>query len=114
MDKRILVAKKQDVQPDQFLVVSVEEREIAICQIAGCYYAFLDVCSHQQFPLSEGDIIDGQIICLAHGSIFDPQTGLPLTLPATEPLIKYEVIEEGEDLFIEGLSGPTTPMDISS
>ncbi len=48
-----------------------------------------DVCSHQQYSLSEGWVEDNQIECNLHGSAFDLDTGAPQSLPAVKPIPVY-------------------------
>jgi 3-phenylpropionate/trans-cinnamate dioxygenase ferredoxin subunit len=41
------------------------------------------------------------IECWAHGAKFSLDTGVPLSLPAYEPVGTYEVIVENGEVFIE-------------
>jgi 3-phenylpropionate/trans-cinnamate dioxygenase ferredoxin subunit len=55
-------------------------------------YAIGDRCSHADFPMSEGDMVDDHVIeCPLHGAQFDVRTGGALELPATEPIPTYHV-----------------------
>jgi 3-phenylpropionate/trans-cinnamate dioxygenase ferredoxin subunit len=63
---------------------------------AGQVYAIHDMCSHANVPLSEGEVVDGEIECWLHGSTFVLATGKPSCLPAVEPVPVYPVkIEDG-------------------
>jgi len=48
-----------------------------------------DVCSHQQWSLSEGWVEDTTIECSLHGSAFDLDSGAPQSLPAVKPIPVY-------------------------
>jgi nitrite reductase/ring-hydroxylating ferredoxin subunit len=56
----------------------------------------LDVCSHADVALSEGEVDDCSIECWLHGSRFDLRTGEALSLPATAPVPVFDVLVEGE------------------
>jgi 3-phenylpropionate/trans-cinnamate dioxygenase ferredoxin component len=73
---------------------------LAIVRSDGEIYAIFDVCSHQDVPLSEGDVEDGAIECWLHGSRFDLATGRPIGLPATKPVPVYPVKIDGDDVLV--------------
>ncbi|MGD2136316.1 MAG: non-heme iron oxygenase ferredoxin subunit [Gemmatimonadales bacterium] len=60
-------------------------------------YAFEDRCTHADFPLSDGDLVDECVIeCALHGAQFDIRNGEVLEQPATERLNLLEVeVEDG-------------------
>jgi 3-phenylpropionate/trans-cinnamate dioxygenase ferredoxin subunit len=63
----------------------------------GQFRAVYDECSHQEVPLSEGEVDGCTVECWLHGSRFDLRTGEPIGLPATEPVPVYPVeIHDGE------------------
>jgi len=47
------------------------------------------------------DVDFGTIECPKHGSTFDLNTGKPITLPATQPVERFDVKVEGDDVLIE-------------
>ena len=64
-------------------------------------FALEDRCSHEDFPLSEGEIVDGALECILHGARFDLRTGRALSLPAVRPVKTYRAeIREG-DIYVE-------------
>lgn len=83
--------------PGQALSIEVGDLPIAIFNIHGELYAIGDICTHEEFPLSEGDIVDEYTVeCALHGSLFDIRTGDALSLPATGNAGSYRVwIEDG-------------------
>jgi len=72
--------------------VEVGEHCLAVVRIGDDVYAIGDRCSHQDFSLSEGEVLcdDKQIECWKHGSAFSLETGEPESLPATKPVPVYE------------------------
>jgi 3-phenylpropionate/trans-cinnamate dioxygenase ferredoxin subunit len=67
----------------------------------GNFYALSDICSHEDFSLSEGELWGLEIECPQHGSRFDLQTGKPLALPTTQPVATYPVTVEGGDVYVD-------------
>lgn len=71
--------------------------QICLVRVGETVYALEDRCSHADFPLSDGDIVDDCVIeCALHGAQFDIRTGEVLESPATETLNLLEVkVEDG-------------------
>ena len=84
-------------QPGQALSIVVGDTPIAIFNIHGEFYAIGDICTHEEYPLSEGDMVEEYTVeCALHGATFDIRTGDALTLPATGNAGSYRVwVEEG-------------------
>lgn len=59
--------------------------------------AFNVRCTHNGVP---SDLVSNQLKCPAHGSIFDPETGMVVRGPAAEPLKSYRTIEENGEIRI--------------
>ena len=64
------------------------------------FHATYDECSHEQIPLSEGEVDDCTLECWLHGSRFDVRTGEPTGLPATEPVPVYPVEIHDGDVYV--------------
>jgi 3-phenylpropionate/trans-cinnamate dioxygenase ferredoxin subunit len=67
----------------------------------GNFYALNDVCTHEEFSLSEGELWGMDVECPQHGSRFNLVTGKVTGLPAVIPATTYPVSVEGEDIFVE-------------
>ncbi|MFW6201700.1 MAG: Rieske (2Fe-2S) protein, partial [Gemmatimonadota bacterium] len=59
-----------------------------------------DNCSHQDFPLSAGELEGEQVVCGWHGARFDCASGRALALPAIKPIQTYEVKVEGGEVWV--------------
>lgn len=83
--------------------VTVADTDVVLVKIKDEIHCIRDLCSHGQVPLSEGDVdvFDRTIECYLHGSTFDLRTGVPLCLPATEPVAIYPTKIEGETVLVE-------------
>jgi 3-phenylpropionate/trans-cinnamate dioxygenase ferredoxin subunit len=89
-----------DVPEDGALGVEVQGTPVAIIRVDGEIFALRDVCSHEEVPLSEGDIYDHTVECWLHGSCFDLRTGKPTGPPATKPVPTYPVKTDGDDVYV--------------
>ena len=85
----------------QAKVVEVQGKRIALCNVNGAIYAIDDLCTHDNGPLGEGEIFNGQIECPRHGARFDVRTGKVVCLPAVIPVRTYEVKIEGDEIRIK-------------
>lgn len=101
MNKLIRVADKKDLSPGQILKIEAGDEIILVCQNSGRYQAVSGICPHQYWPLDEGYVIGSRIVCPLHGSEFDLDTGRCLRLPASSPLKTYQVVEMGDELYVE-------------
>ena len=81
----------------------VGAHRIALVRIEDDFYAIGDTCSHEDYSLSEGEVlVDAcEIECWKHGSMFDLMTGEPRSLPATKPVPVYTVHLDGGDVLVE-------------
>ncbi|HUZ26314.1 MAG TPA: non-heme iron oxygenase ferredoxin subunit [Streptosporangiaceae bacterium] len=87
--------------PDEGAIgVQIGDVPVAIIRAGGDVYAMRDVCSHEEVPLSEGEVYDHTVECWLHGSCFDLRTGKPTGPPATQPVVTYPVKIDGDDVYV--------------
>ncbi len=103
MPQVIEVCAVEQLQPGAMRLVEWEDLEIGVFNCAGTVFAIEDRCSHDNGTLVEGELDQENctIECPRHGSLFDLQTGKPLTLPAYVPVDTFEVIIENETIKLE-------------
>jgi 3-phenylpropionate/trans-cinnamate dioxygenase ferredoxin subunit len=89
-----------EVPQEGALGVEVAAVPVAIVRAEGEVYAIRDVCSHEEVPLSEGEVYDHTVECWLHGSCFDLRTGKPTGPPATQAVPVYQVKIDGDDVFV--------------
>lgn len=92
------VASLDDVKVGEALQVTCGGEPMCVVRVANDTVKVVhDVCSHQQWSLSDGGWVeDDTIECSLHGSAFDLDTGLPTCLPAVTPVPTYAVrVEDG-------------------
>ncbi len=93
--------------PDEGVVgVELNGTPVAVVRTGDEIFALLDVCSHEEVALSEGEIYDHTIECWLHGSCFDVRTGEPTGPPATKPVATFPVKIEGDDVYVSLGAGP--------
>ena len=100
----VKVARAGEIPEGEARGFTVDGREIAVANLGGGQFrAVDDICSHAHAHLHEGEVdADFETIeCPKHGSTFDLETGKPRTLPATMPVVPYNVKVEGDDILIE-------------
>jgi 3-phenylpropionate/trans-cinnamate dioxygenase ferredoxin subunit len=74
------------------------DEQICVIRIGAEVYAVSNMCSHADFPLSDGELVDDFVLeCGLHGAQFDVRDGSAVELPATEPIGCYHVkVVDGE------------------
>ena len=85
--------------------VKVDGVAVAVVRIDDEIFAIADKCSHADVSLSDGVVWceTKQLECIKHGSAFSLVTGVPNTLPATQPVPVYEAsVVNGEVMISVG------------
>ena len=100
MSEFIRACALSEVPEEGAVGVEVAAVPVAIVRADGEIYAIRDVCSHEEVPLSEGEVYDHTVECWLHGSCFDLRTGKPTGPPATKPVTTYPVKTEGDDVYV--------------
>jgi len=79
----------------------IETGAIALVHCESGFRALVDVCSHEDYPLSEGEVLaeECEIECLRHGSTFSWLDGSPQSLPATQPVKVIPIEVVGDEVF---------------
>jgi nitrite reductase/ring-hydroxylating ferredoxin subunit len=102
---RTKVCTTKDIADDSMMSFDIEGEPVLLARVNGQYYAIADTCSHAMAYLSEGELLDGcRVQCPDHSAVFDLKTGEALALPAAAPVEVYEVVVEGDDIYIESKS----------
>ena len=82
------VCALSEIDPGTARRFVVGDRKVAVVRIGDDVYAIGDTCSHGEVSLSDGEVWcdEKQLECPRHGSAFSLVTGVPNTLPATQPV----------------------------
>ena len=96
------MASVNQVPPESLQRVEVEGVPICLAHAEdGNFYAIGDVCTHEEFSLSDGELWDMSVECPQHGSRFDLRDGHVTGLPAVIPAQTYPVTVEGDDVYVD-------------
>jgi 3-phenylpropionate/trans-cinnamate dioxygenase ferredoxin component len=93
----VAVGHEGDVAEGRPLRVVVNGTPIAIFETHGELYAIGDTCTHEEFSLSDGELVDEYTVeCPLHGAQYDIRTGRALCLPGIGSAGSYSVwLEDG-------------------
>ncbi len=95
----VCVAKRADVAPGRGKLVNAGERELALFNVDGKYYALDNECAHLGGPLSEGFLRDCRVTCPWHNWEYDVTTGKEV-LHGKKSVRAYPTHVEGEDVYV--------------
>jgi nitrite reductase/ring-hydroxylating ferredoxin subunit len=96
----LTLGKLSDFPQGRMRSFNVGGQEIAVAHISGGFYAFGHFCTHRQEYLTDGFLINGQVVCAYHDATFDLTTGAALYGPAFDPLPVFSVRVLGDDLQV--------------
>lgn len=95
------VATTDELQSGERIVVEIGHHVIGVFNVDGQYYAIRDVCTHDDGPLADGELIGCEIECPRHGARFDLRDGSVTAPPAVRPVPIYPVRVEGDEIQVE-------------
>ena len=86
-----VVCKFDELESGTAKRFDVDGTPVAVVRIDGEVFAIGDICSHANVSLSDGEVWceTKQLECPRHSSAFSLVTGIPETLPATQPVPVY-------------------------
>ena len=101
-----VVARFDDLVPGTATKVDIDGVAVAVVRIGDDVYAIGDMCSHANVSLSDGEVWcdEKQLECPRHSSAFSLETGVPATLPATQPVPVFSVSVVNGDVVVEARS----------
>lgn len=99
----VRVASLADLPDRGLSAVEAEGQKIVLVTTGGGdVYALKDRCSHADYPLSDGELLDGdRVECQYHGAKFDASTGKAVALPAIRPVKSYDVKVEDDTVLVD-------------
>ena len=101
MERRVQVARVDELEPGSMMMVEVDGKPVLLANVDGEFYAVSDICTHEEYNLSEGSLEGEEVECPGHSAFFDLKTGDATDGPAMDPLETYSVQIEDGAVFIE-------------
>ena len=101
MSEFVTVAKTAEIESGTVKVVNVDGVAIGVANVDGEFFAFADVCTHDDGPVAEGELDGYQIECPRHGARFDIRSGAVKLLPAVTPIPVYPLRVEGDEIQVK-------------
>ncbi len=101
MSKWVRVAGLDDCAVGQLKGVMADGVSVVLANVDGKMCALEDRCSHEEFPLSDGELDGQDVICIYHGARFDACTGQRKALPAVLPVRSFPVEVRDGDIYVD-------------
>lgn len=96
----VRAAALDDIHDDVALAATCAGLPVCLARSNDQVYALIDRCSHENVPLSAGEVEDGTIECYLHGSRFALATGTVLGPPAVKDVQTFPVRTEDGDVYV--------------
>lgn len=96
------VATLEQCPPGSLRPVMVGPEPVVLANVDGVVYAVRDRCSHEDYPLSDGELEGSILVCPFHGARFDVTSGAARGLPAVRPVKSYPVEIREDGIYIQG------------
>ena len=72
------IARLHELGDNKGIACRLEDEDVALIKSGGDFFAFINVCPHQQTPLVDkygGQIAESRLTCPMHGWTYDLRTG---------------------------------------
>ncbi len=99
----VAVCALDDIASGTAKKVVVNGVDVALVRIDDDVYALYDKCSHANVSLSDGEVWcdTKELECPRHSSNFSLETGVPVTLPATQPVPVYTAFVKDGQVMVD-------------
>ncbi len=110
----VKVASLDDLPPGRMMGVRVGDEDVALYNVDGRICATRDVCTHQYFPLTKGELRGSVVTCALHQWRYDVATGANVDRPEIH-VRRYGVRIDGRDILVslDPLLPPEPPKPVS-
>ncbi len=93
------VASAAEIAPGTARACAIGEREVALFNVGGQFFALENTCPHQGGPIAGGTLEGALVTCPWHGWCFDVRTG-KMTLGEFASIDRYAVRQAGRDIYV--------------
>ncbi|HEX6398987.1 MAG TPA: Rieske 2Fe-2S domain-containing protein [Actinomycetota bacterium] len=113
----VRIAALGEIPEGEVRAYDLPSGRVAVAHVEARLFAFDDSCTHAGCALSEGSFDDREatIECPSDGSVFDVETGEPLTGPAQDPVAVHGArlvdgwVEVTDEPTVTDWPGPRRP-----
>ena len=100
MAEWVRVATLEECPPGSLRPVMVGSDPVVLANVDGTVHAVRDRCTHEEFPLSDGELEGSILVCPYHGARYDVCSGAARGLPAVKPVKSYPVEIREDGIYI--------------
>ncbi len=102
MPNWVKVCDLDSLKPGELMDFEFNDKKILLVKIKNTIYATNRICTHAYADLSMGFLNEEEhtVTCPLHMSAFNLNDGVPLNLPAEEPLMVYKTKIENNSVFL--------------
>ncbi len=93
------VGAVSDFPEDTMHPLEAAGKAVLLVRQGGRFYALANRCTHREYPLHTGELLDGAVKCEWHGARFNLETGKP-TIPAMKKVRLYSVHVENDRVLV--------------
>ncbi|HUQ93383.1 MAG TPA: Rieske (2Fe-2S) protein [Bryobacteraceae bacterium] len=94
------VCTVSQLPPGTLVDVTINDKQLAICNIEGTIHAMDGICPHRNGPLGQGALHGTMVVCPWHAWEFDCTTGRHDYNPSLR-LETYAVKVAGDDILVD-------------
>lgn len=102
------------IEEGQPVAGRVGGEDVLLVRHEGEVYAISATCTHHGAPLKDGLVTEGEIRCPWHHACFSLRTGDATAPPAFNPLLRWDVEQRGDTVFVRGKSHGRDPLTVRS
>ena len=98
----IPVCAVADIAKEECRRIDVPGRApVAVFRVGDALFATDDMCTHGDASLCEGFLEGEEVECPFHSGRFNVVTGAAVQFPATEALKTYEIVTQGDTVYLK-------------
>ena len=94
------IAQQNELEDGELRAVKAGDTDLLLVRTGSHLAAFQAKCPHNGAPLAQGVLNGSRLVCPWHHACFSATTGALLEPPALDALTHFEVIHEGDALFV--------------
>jgi 3-phenylpropionate/trans-cinnamate dioxygenase ferredoxin subunit len=101
MSNWVRVADSGACPTGELKAVMANGQAVVLANVDGRVCALEDRCSHEAYPLSDGELEGNTVVCRYHGARFDACSGARKALPAVRPVKAFAVEERDDGIYVD-------------